>query len=186
MKCIKKQDLVLFYYEELKETIAHNIKEHIDSCSECRQEFENMKSLLEGIFTESIHLEEREIEDMIKASKQKPLKAFFIEGIALRLIGFIDNLKLGLAYRKPLVPVVLTLVLLLGLFSVLRVDKVTLEHEFNILEIQMELSLEEVDQDSIFELYDDPSIFQDNMSKPGYPNFHKYSAIVRQETSKLG
>lgn len=101
-KCIKKKNLVLFYYKELKEK---GIEEHLKECSFCSKEYKNIESFLDGIKIHPRKIEEEEIDTIINQIKQKAPFNWW-GNFKYNLKNFLFNLKTGVNFYLKPVPVI--------------------------------------------------------------------------------
>lgn len=186
MRCFKRKKLFLFYYRELKKDKLKIIEEHLRKCPSCSNEYKNIETLLNRTRLSKPQLETKDLDLILRNVRNKLEAPTFWEAFKCRIKELAQNLYLGLLFRRQLIPVMLTLVIILAVFPLFRSSRYQIEKEFDILQIELELSLENTDQESIFEIYEDPSILEDNMSSLGHPILHKYLPIVPEETSKLG
>lgn len=183
MKHIKEKDLILFFYDEIAEKKKKEISLHIKDCAQCSQRYENLKQFLKEVKTKVPQVSSVDIDKIVVnavesvAKERMPLK--FKQG----LNDFCE--KIGFFTRKYFLRPQLALIVMTVLAFIiypLRVDnKFSLEEEFNLLEIEMELSLE--DDSSIVDIYsydETQDIIEDEDLL--YSTLHKMTGQARIKT----
>jgi len=147
-KCIKKKNLVLFYYKELKEK---GIEEHLKECSFCSKEYKNIESFLDGIKIHPRKIEEEEIDTIINQIKQKAPFNWW-GNFKYNLKNFLFNLKTGVNFYLKPVPVIAFLLIPFLFYPLIK--NYFFYHNFEILQIEAKLFIEAQDL-SIFDSYDE-------------------------------
>jgi len=154
-KCLTKQDLILFYYQELERSELNDWETHLKECPRCASEYEKIKGLLTQIPREEITLTDQEIDIMLKGTKER-LRTY---GIWARIkdsaAEFFNNVRLGLSYRPQLIPILAAVLIAVSLVIPWANRNYLLRNRnIDILEIEIELSLD-IEGDSIFDFYED-------------------------------
>lgn len=164
MRCPKKDKLTLFYYRELAEVETKFIKKHLEGCSRCQKEFQDISLTLSQLSREPLQLQAEEIEDILHKAKARIQKRNLLLEAQERLGDFRRNLRLGLSYRPQLVPILTLVLAVLLVIPFIGRRQRFLQHEFDILQIELELSLENT-EGSMFELYEMSESLFDETSK---------------------
>ena len=162
MRCLKEKELILFYYRELKEGRHKQLAEHLRECPRCLKKYKNIESVFSQIESKPLQLTPQELDSIVENVKARLGKLSFRERVKDRIYEFLQNLRLGLFYKPQLVPVMVALIIILGGLAVVRSRQHFLNREFDILEIEIELSLDDV-EGSIFELYEGDLEFNDEV-----------------------
>jgi hypothetical protein len=166
MKCPKKEELTLFYYQELGREDMERIRRHLGECRSCRMRYEQMQSTLSELKTDPIHLESREVEDILQKVKVRLTQRRPKNYLQEKLESFAGSVRLGLGYRPQLIPVAVMLIAVFLILPFMARERRTLERDFAILQIEIELSLDNP-EGSLFELYEEAEILHDDSSSIG-------------------
>lgn len=165
MKCIGEKNLILFYYRELGSDKLILIERHLKECERCSQEYGKIKSLFAWIKPQTVKLNSADYNKIIEAVKGKVYKTSFWFSLKEKLADFWDNLRLGLSYRPQLVPILVSLIILLVTVPLIISKKAAVsDRNVDILQIEMELSLEDNDDLSIFDFYEEDDSLIEEMS----------------------
>lgn len=164
MKCIGEKDLILFYYGELENDKLILIERHLKECEKCSQEYGRIKSLFAWVKPQTVKLNSADYNKIIEAVKGKVYKTSFWFSLKEKLVDFWDNLRLGLSYRPQLVPIIVILIILSVTVPLIISKKTAVsDRNIDILQIEMELSLDSDDL-SIFDFYEEDDSLIEEMS----------------------
>lgn len=168
MRCIKEDELVLFYYRDLKKSRLKLIENHLKTCQHCLKRYKGLESLFARLKSDPLQLKKEELENILTNVRGQIRKHHILDDTRERINTFLQNLRLGLSYKPKLVPVVVILIVALGIWPLIGKIQRPLDREFDILQIEVELSLDNLEW-SIFELYEEDFAFIDEMSHLRYP-----------------
>lgn len=163
MSCPKKDKWILFYYRELKPQVLKAMNSHIQECSCCQKEYRALEVSLSQLKSEPVDLSNQEILEIINKAKTKLALPSFIDELKARIADAGENFRLHLSYRPRLVPIALVVTALCVFLPFAVRQRQILNREFDILQIQLELSLENSDV-SMFELYEETPSYLDDLS----------------------
>jgi len=154
MNCLKKEELVLLYYGECNERQTKLFRNHTKECISCRQAFAEIEVTCSQLKEEPPCLESGEVEEVLARVQREAKTPQTASVIKEKLSEFSENIKIALTYKPQLVPVAVVVMVMLLILPFLGRERGAIEREFDILEIEMELSLESV-EGSLFELYEE-------------------------------
>ena len=177
MKCPKKEELILFYYRELSREAMDSISEHIKACASCAGEYQRLESFLSGINTEKI---QPSLEDYQRVSQYVRSKAGQGNPLFDKAGDFLEALRRGLCSQPKLVPVLAVLIIAIGIFVFTNRPGSINGRNFDILQIEIELSLDDHDY-SVFDSVYDEMLLED-MVIPGHSTLRNRNAAVHVET----
>jgi hypothetical protein len=170
MKCVKDRELILFYYQETGRHFTSRIEQHLKSCSLCRKRYDDLLAFLQTASSAPQDLTSQEIEAMVNNIREASQAESFLARVQQRYMELTEAMSARLRYKPRLVPVALALVLLFAGTTLYHQRKLQLQREYEILEIQVELSMESFDE-SVFDVYDVDSLFLEDswQRKPHVP-----------------
>jgi|GEM_PF-2540933 len=180
MKCPKEKELILFYYRELKKRRYKSIEVHLRECSHCLKRYENIGSFFAQLASKPIQLTSQELESMLQHVKQTTYKPSFLINAKDRLEDFLESIRLGLFYKPQLISVTVALIVILIILPLVG-KRHHLNREFDIIQIEMELSLDSI-EGTIFDLYEEELVLMDETSSLEPPTLHSKIETVRRET----
>jgi hypothetical protein len=154
--CIKRKDLILFYYKELKTPYLKKIESHLKECKNCQKEYKEIDNFLIQLHFKLPEIRKEDIESILDNLKDRLKKENFWVSLKENIRDFFHNLSISLSYRTQLVPVLVALlIIILGIIPwIERYNLYYKDKDFEILQIEAELSVEN-GESSIFDLYED-------------------------------
>lgn len=181
MKCLGEKDLILFYYRELKINELEIITRHLKDCRKCFKKYEKIEAFFTQLQFQKVKLDSKDYEKIIETVRDNVHKTDFWLDLKEKLVDFWDNLRLGLSYRPVLVPILAVLIILLVMFPFIgRISRVT-DRDFDILQIEMELSLED-DEWTVSDIYDDETFLTEELLNLEGAILHNSAGEVRRKT----
>jgi hypothetical protein len=182
MKCPKKKELILLYYNELSQNRIDLLKDHIRGCTACSQKYHEIEAFLSGIKADRLEPTGQDYKNVTEYIQSKVHLSTGITAIFDRIQDIFYTLRLQAFYQTKLVPVLAVLIIMLGVFSFIN-SKGTISSrtDLAILEIEMELSLED-HETSIFDLFDDELFLEDMTTIPERSILHSRWEGVRAKT----
>ncbi len=173
MRCLSKDELILFYYDEVEERRKEKIKEHLNTCSRCRKLYEETKEFMGLLKANRIEISPSEIETIVRTVKTRI--GYSKAGLLTdRLDAFLKSVFRGFTNRRPLVPVIITVIVFLLLIPFLRHKRdISFSRNLEIIEVEMELSLEDEDASEFDIYYNFDSTSLDSSRDTSIPLFHR-------------
>jgi len=150
-RCIKENELVLFYYQELKTKRLKFITLHLKECAFCSQRYKKIESFLASFQFPPLSLSEEDLKIMLENLKRE--KPSLIEKFKNRLKEIFHYFHLKLAYQPQIGIILTAFILILCILPFRERNFFYVDKNVEILQIEMELSSDEF-INSIFELYE--------------------------------
>jgi hypothetical protein len=154
MRCLSKKELILLYYNELNENITLKFKSHLRACGECSQRYLDLKQFLSGLSRDDIHISGEELDTLIDKVKERLSSPTLWERWKLKLEYIKDGLGWIIYQPQPAFLIGLLIIITLITFPLWR-RSTDLNKEYKILEIEMELSLQDLEQITIFDMLEE-------------------------------
>ena len=155
MQCLSKDDLVLFYYGETSRERGEEIGNHLKECSRCFKLYEETKRFLSLLKRERKEMSSFEIESIIRTVREL-IEESSNSRLRKRLGKVFECVFPRFTLRLRLVSVVAAIIICLLFFPVFINKKYNntsaLKNKWDILQIEMELSLDDEDA-STFDVY---------------------------------
>ena len=164
MHCVNEKELLLLYYKEIPDDKRATIIEHLAVCETCKEKYQQVIFCLEKFDAGRLHLTSDELESVMVRVHEKLDAATSWQVLYEKIASGVAAVRMGLLYRPQLIPVLVVLFLMLSLVPFSTHRQQGLEGQFDILQIQMELSLED-DNVSIFDLYEEAPVLYEETSR---------------------
>ncbi len=116
MSCAYSEKIVLYYYGETDEAQTKEIKDHLNSCVECKKELEILSGVSEHLDASKVQPPEHLVEDIIRQARKEEAPAFNIGNI----LGNIRN------HWKVSASTLVFAALMVGLFLPRGIEEVNL------------------------------------------------------------
>ncbi|MFH1768054.1 MAG: hypothetical protein ABH858_02695 [Candidatus Omnitrophota bacterium] len=153
MRCPSKSELTLFYYQDVSQDLYKRIEDHLARCSDCGKQYSDLASFLGKINKEEVKLSSKDIETILYNVKRKIEQPSFLDRAREMVNRLLEQARLGFLARRQFVPVVVILLLVLTVMPFLGRRQDSLDKELAIFEIEMELSVDNL-EGSLFDLYE--------------------------------
>ncbi len=185
INCLSKKDLILLYYEEFNNDSLAKIRSHLKHCKKCFKKYLEIEKLLSGLEKQTVELSKEDISSLVESIIKKLPEPKQKLKLIPRYIETLSFLKENLAWRFRAQPqlafISLALIFVLFLSPVLlNFKKHDLIREFAICEIEMELSLQNLEIVSVFDFFEEEFIDQESFQS--LPILHNNSGIIRLRT----
>ena len=152
MKCLNENELILFYWKEVKEERQKKIENHLKECDRCLESYKSIVSLFARVKSDPPQLSEKEVDGILQNVKAKIQTPAHWNVLKDKIDDFSKRLRLKLTYQPQLVPVAVVLAIVLAVIPFIGKRQAYLDKEFDILQVQVELSLDNP-EGSLFDLY---------------------------------
>lgn len=169
MSCLSKKELIMLYYNELEEEKKFKFKEHLKHCNKCSKAYGDVKEFLSQVEVGPVEFAYDDIvNEAVKriTSKQKELSWW--ERCRYYLEHLRDSWRWQVSYQPRRVIIAVVIILLVLIYPWRRKSYIT-HKQFEILEIEMELSLQNLEGITLFDLLEEESIDKENHSTPPIP-----------------
>ncbi len=180
MRCLKEKELILFYYREIPEGKLKEIEIHLKECGRCFKRYETIESLFKEITQKRIILSSQEVESMVEDVRQRIYRLSFWEKLKDGINELLQILRYGIVYKPQFVTLAVLLIVALSIVPMAG-KKMLTERDFNILQIEIELSLDNP-EGSIFDLYEGDLSFINERSYLGRSILGSRIGAVRRKT----
>lgn len=164
MSCIQDKELILYYYKDLDSPKLKKIAKHLEICAKCMNSYREIEALNSKIDRTLIELSSQETQVILGKVKEKISQDSILDKIANSISDLFKQAIFGLSYRPQLITAAVVLIAVLVVFPFFGKKNLdSIEKEFDILQIQMELAAED-SETSIFELYEDGLEFLEELT----------------------
>ncbi len=176
MRCLSKDEIVLFCYGEIEKNQSKEIENHLRECPRCLKIYEGTKEFLSLLKRERKELSSFEIESMVRTVRER-IKESSSNTLRKRLSRIFGNIFPRFTLRLRLVSIVAALVVFLLFLPIFHKYNISaVENKWDILQTELELSLDDEDPFTFDVYYSFDSSDLDS-SKSNYPfvNFSRIS-----------
>lgn len=172
MRCLKQKELILLYYNEVTQEKAGVFRSHIKGCSRCAARYSELEQFMHSVDTHSVDVPYKEIEEYVDFVSRKAYEVTPRQrGRKEILSSFLQNIGDGLyaLFLRPRLALVTVAVITALILFPLWKKKNTLDKEFDIFQIQMELTLNEEDLIELFDFFGEDFIDSEYLLLPPTP-----------------
>ncbi|MCD6583177.1 MAG: hypothetical protein J7K71_00595 [Candidatus Omnitrophica bacterium] len=157
MRHLSLKDLASLCYVDSDTQVNSKLVHHLRVCPKCLREYQKLKILLSDLTIKLPQIKEEEVEKLIERVKERTLEPNFLERVKYRWDYLIVHLRWRLAPQL----LIATVAVILALIILPWWRSYNLNREFNILQLEAELSLEDLNNISPFDFWED-TINSDN------------------------
>lgn len=169
MCCLSKKDIIMLYYNELEEGEKIKYKEHLKDCNRCRKIYEEIQDTLSRIEAQPLEFAYQDmVDEAVKEITSKQREITLWQRLRYSIEQLRDNWFWRLNYRPQRAIVTLAIILLVFIYPWRKKIDVT-QKQFEILEIEMELSLQNLEEITLFDLLEEESMDEESLLIPPTP-----------------
>ncbi len=141
MKCLSEKQMLLFFYNELKEEGA-SAKEHLSVCKQCSLNYAKLTGFLNALDKEKVDISRDNLAEIIRqiepSIKPKPVLARLAQQLSFTAQGILS----GLTRRPQIAVAALVVIAVISILPVVNKHKVEMARE-DVVDIEMELVFED-------------------------------------------
>ena len=142
MKCLSKKQMLLFFYNEMKEQERKLASLHFLRCSRCNKKYESLNKFLCLAEKEKVDISRDSLNNILKQIETQTRKESILSRVRQRIAFVTQDIMAAIAYRPQVAVVALAIIAIFSLLPIMNKERIEVSKE-GIVDIEMELVFED-------------------------------------------
>ena len=142
MRCLSKKQMLLFFYNEMKEQEKKLASLHFLHCSRCNKKYESLNKFLCIAEKDKMDISRDSLNNILKQIETQTRKVSIVSRMRQRIAFVTQDITAAIAYRPQVAVVALAIIAIFSLLPIMNKERIEMSKE-GIVDIEMELVFED-------------------------------------------